>query len=83
MLTALEGVIKNAGKSLSSLVISRVYTQLKDLIYSEDDQIRSSSASILGILLQVNLNYYHYNCLTREFFTTSLEYLLLFLNSLR
>ncbi|KAI3459061.1 hypothetical protein Pfo_015724 [Paulownia fortunei] len=51
-LTALEGVVKNAGKSLSSVVISRVHTQLKDMIYSEDDQIRNSAASILGILLQ-------------------------------
>ncbi|KAL0302977.1 UNVERIFIED_CONTAM: protein ILITYHIA [Sesamum radiatum] len=52
ILTALEGVIKNAGKSLSSVVITRVHTQLNDIIYSEDDQIRSSAASILGILLQ-------------------------------
>ncbi|KAK4397653.1 protein ILITYHIA [Sesamum angolense] len=52
ILTALEGVIKNAGKSLSSAVIIRVHTQLNDIIYSEDDQIRSSAASILGILLQ-------------------------------
>ncbi|KAL0317538.1 UNVERIFIED_CONTAM: protein ILITYHIA [Sesamum angustifolium] len=52
ILTALEGVIKNAGKSLSSAVITRVHTQLIDIIYSEDDQIRSSAASILGILLQ-------------------------------
>ncbi|KAL7109890.1 hypothetical protein ACP275_06G203700 [Erythranthe tilingii] len=52
ILTALEGVIKNAGKSISSVVITRVYTQLKDMIYSEDDQIRSSAASILGFSLQ-------------------------------
>ncbi|KAL0298568.1 UNVERIFIED_CONTAM: protein ILITYHIA, partial [Sesamum radiatum] len=52
ILTALEGVIKNAGKSLSSAVITRVHTQLNDIIYSEDDQIRSSAASIVGILLQ-------------------------------
>ncbi|KAK6156422.1 hypothetical protein DH2020_010670 [Rehmannia glutinosa] len=52
ILTALEGVIKNAGKGLSSVVITRVHTQLKDMIYSEDDQIRSSAAGILGILLQ-------------------------------
>lgn len=53
ILTALEGVIKNAGKSLSSVVITRLHTQLKEMIYSEDDQMRSSAASILGILLQV------------------------------
>ncbi|KAH6803964.1 ILITYHIA protein [Perilla frutescens var. frutescens] len=52
ILTALEGVIKNAGKSLSSAVITRLHTQLKDMIYSEDDQMRCSAASILGILLQ-------------------------------
>lgn len=55
-MTALEGVIKNAGKSLSGVVITRAYAQLKDMIYSEDEQIRSSAASILGILLQVNGN---------------------------
>ncbi|KAL6545243.1 eIF-2-alpha kinase activator GCN1 [Orobanche gracilis] len=52
ILTALEGVIKNAGKGLSSVVMARVHTQLKDMIYSEDDQIRASAAGILGILLQ-------------------------------
>ncbi|XP_057801902.1 protein ILITYHIA-like [Salvia miltiorrhiza] len=52
ILKALDGVIKNAGKSLSSAVITRLHAQLKDMIYSEDDQIRSSSASILGFLLQ-------------------------------
>ncbi|KAL6586597.1 eIF-2-alpha kinase activator GCN1 [Orobanche minor] len=52
ILTALEGVIKNAGKGLSSVVIARVHTQLKDMIYIEDDQIRASTAGILGILLQ-------------------------------
>ncbi|KAL3654018.1 eIF-2-alpha kinase activator GCN1 [Castilleja foliolosa] len=52
ILTALEGVIKNTGKSLSSVVVTRVHTQLKDMAYSEDDQIRTSAAGILGILLQ-------------------------------
>ncbi|KAL3812577.1 hypothetical protein ACJIZ3_013845 [Penstemon smallii] len=52
MLTALEGVIKNAGKSLSGAIITRVHTQLKDMIYNEDEQIRSSSACIFGILSQ-------------------------------
>lgn len=56
ILTALEGVIKNAGKGLSSAVIARLLAQLKDMIYGEDDQIRSSAASILGILLKVNGN---------------------------
>ncbi|XP_073291108.1 protein ILITYHIA [Primulina huaijiensis] len=52
ILTALEGVIKNAGKSLSSVVVTRVHALLKDMIYNEDDQIRNSSAIILGILSQ-------------------------------
>ncbi|KAG6388178.1 hypothetical protein SASPL_153377 [Salvia splendens] len=52
ILTALDGVIKNAGKSLSSAVISRLHTQIKDMLYSEDDQIRSPAAGILGFLLQ-------------------------------
>lgn len=49
----MKGVIKNAGKSLNSAVITRLHTQLKEMIYSEDDQMRSSAATILGILLQV------------------------------
>lgn len=53
ILTALDGVIKNAGKSLSSAVISRLHTQIKDMLYSEDDQIRTPAAGILGFLLQV------------------------------
>ncbi|XP_073041088.1 protein ILITYHIA [Primulina eburnea] len=52
ILTALEGVIKNAGKSLSNVVVTRVHALLKDMIYNEDDQIRNSSAIILGILSQ-------------------------------
>lgn len=54
---ALEGVIKNAGKSLSSGVITRIYTQLNDMMYSEDDQIRVSAASIMGVLLQVSFGH--------------------------
>lgn len=47
-------MIKNAGKSLSSVVVTRVHALLKDMINNEDDQIRNSAASILGILSQVN-----------------------------
>ncbi|KAK4487622.1 hypothetical protein RD792_005728, partial [Penstemon davidsonii] len=61
MLTALEGVIKNAGKSLSGAIITRVHTQLKDMIYNEDEQIRSSAACIFGILSQ-----YLEDCLISE-----------------
>lgn len=53
ILTALKGVVKYAGKSVSSAVRTRVYTLLKELIYSDDDQIRLSAASTLGIVSQV------------------------------
>lgn len=53
ILTALKGVVKYAGKSVSSAVRVRVYSLLKDLIYSDDDQIRLSAASTLGIVSQV------------------------------
>ncbi|XP_038891106.1 protein ILITYHIA [Benincasa hispida] len=52
ILTALKGVVKHAGKTVSSAVRTRVYTSLKDLIHHEDDQVRISAASILGILSQ-------------------------------
>ncbi|THG08932.1 protein ILITYHIA [Camellia sinensis] len=52
ILTALKGVLKHAGKSVSSSVRIRVYTLLKDLIYNDDDQIRASASSILGIISQ-------------------------------
>ncbi|XP_019193918.1 PREDICTED: eIF-2-alpha kinase activator GCN1 isoform X16 [Ipomoea nil] len=52
ILTALKGVIKHAGKSVSSASRTRVYTLLKDLIYNDDDQIRICAASILGIISQ-------------------------------
>ncbi|ONI05050.1 hypothetical protein PRUPE_6G353600 [Prunus persica] len=51
-LSALEGVLKHAGKSLSSAVRTRVYLHLKDLIRNDDDQVRISAASILGITSQ-------------------------------
>ncbi|KAI3785034.1 hypothetical protein L1987_44143 [Smallanthus sonchifolius] len=50
VLAALKGVIKHAGKSVSAPVKTRVFDYLKELIYNEDDQIRGSSARILGIL---------------------------------
>lgn len=52
ILTALKGVVKYAGKSVSTAVRTRVYTLLKDFIYSDDDQIRLSAASTLGIVSQ-------------------------------
>ncbi|KAM1692061.1 hypothetical protein FF1_033688 [Malus domestica] len=51
-LSALEGVLKHAGKSVSSAVRTRLYLQLRDLIHHEDDQVRISAASILGITSQ-------------------------------
>ncbi|KAL3565195.1 hypothetical protein D5086_033241, partial [Populus alba] len=53
ILTALKGVLKHAGKSVSDLVSVRVFSQLKDLIHHDDDQVRISTASILGITSQV------------------------------
>ncbi|KAJ4721119.1 translational activator GCN1 [Melia azedarach] len=52
ILTALKGVLKHAGKSVSSAVRTRVYFVLKDLIHHDDDQVRISAASILGIMSQ-------------------------------
>ncbi|KAM3200382.1 protein ILITYHIA isoform X1 [Capsicum annuum] len=51
-LTALKGVIKHAGESVSIASRTRVYILLKDLIHNDDDQIRNSAASILGIVSQ-------------------------------
>ncbi|GLT74735.1 hypothetical protein SLA2020_465160 [Shorea laevis] len=52
ILTALKGVVKHAGMSVSAAVRIRVYTLLKDLIHSDDDQVRILAASVLGIILQ-------------------------------
>ncbi|KAG6738186.1 hypothetical protein POTOM_057794 [Populus tomentosa] len=59
ILTALKGVLKHAGKSVSDPVRVRVFSQLKDLIHHDDDQVRISAASILGITSQVGLVNYH------------------------
>ncbi|XP_058216318.1 protein ILITYHIA isoform X2 [Rhododendron vialii] len=50
ILAALRGVLKHAGKSVSSTFRTRVYTALKDLIYNDEDQIRASASSMLGII---------------------------------
>lgn len=52
-LSALEGVLKHAGKSVSTAVRTRVYLQLRDMIHHDDDEVRISAASILGIMSQV------------------------------
>ncbi|KAI4350125.1 hypothetical protein L6164_010637 [Bauhinia variegata] len=50
ILTSLKGVLKHAGKNVSSAVRYRVYIVLKDLISHDDDQVRNDAANILGIL---------------------------------
>ncbi|CAK7341235.1 unnamed protein product [Dovyalis caffra] len=55
ILTALKGVLKHAGKSVSGAVRVRVFSQLKDLIHHHDDEVRISAASILGITSQSDL----------------------------
>ncbi|GAV69761.1 LOW QUALITY PROTEIN: DUF3554 domain-containing protein/CLASP_N domain-containing protein/HEAT_2 domain-containing protein [Cephalotus follicularis] len=52
ILTALKGVLKHAGKSVGSAVRTRCYTLIKDLIHHDDDQVRISASSILGIISQ-------------------------------
>ncbi|KAJ1414656.1 TOG domain [Sesbania bispinosa] len=52
ILTALKGVLKHAGKNVSSAVRNRVYSVLKNLIHHDDDRVRMNAASILGILTQ-------------------------------
>uniref|UniRef100_A0A803L554 TOG domain-containing protein n=1 Tax=Chenopodium quinoa TaxID=63459 RepID=A0A803L554_CHEQI len=49
VLLALRGVVKHAGKSLSIAVKTRVCDLLKDFIDLEDDLVRVSASSILGI----------------------------------
>ncbi|KAK4767464.1 hypothetical protein SAY86_015214 [Trapa natans] len=51
-LIALKGVLKHAGNSISAPVRIRVYDNLRDLILHDDDQVRVSSAKILGITSQ-------------------------------
>lgn len=52
ILTALKGVIKYAGKSVSPATRSRVYSVLQDLIHHDDDQVRMYASSILGVVSQ-------------------------------
>lgn len=53
ILTALKGVMKHAGKNVSSAVRDRAYSVLKDLIHHDDERVRMYAARILGILTQV------------------------------
>ncbi|KAK7397369.1 hypothetical protein VNO78_18538 [Psophocarpus tetragonolobus] len=52
ILTALKGVLKNAGKNVSSAVRDRFYGVLKDLINNDDERVRMYASSILGFLTQ-------------------------------
>lgn len=50
-LTALKGVVKHAGQSVGAAARTQICVLLKDLIYTDDDdQIRSSAATIFGII---------------------------------
>ncbi|ESQ38842.1 hypothetical protein EUTSA_v10022486mg [Eutrema salsugineum] len=52
ILSAMRGVIKHAGKSIGPAVRIRIFDLLKDLMYKDDDQVRVSSTSMLGVLSQ-------------------------------
>lgn len=49
----MRGVIKHAGKSIGPAVRVRIFDLLKDLMHHEDDQVRISATSMLGVLSQV------------------------------
>ncbi|OVA02254.1 HEAT [Macleaya cordata] len=50
VLTALKGVLKHSGKSVSSAVRSRAIVVLKDLIHLDDDQVQNFAARVLGTI---------------------------------
>lgn len=58
---ALRGVVKHAGKSVSVAVRARVCDLLKNFTDHEDDQVRISAASILGITSEVCDKINHFN----------------------
>lgn len=49
----MRGVIKHAGKNIGPAVRIRIFDLLKDLMHSDDDQVRISATSMLGVLSQV------------------------------
>jgi hypothetical protein len=53
MLVALKGVMTHAGKSVSAPVLARVVGTLQDLLPSEEEEVRTLSATTLGIVSQV------------------------------
>jgi hypothetical protein len=56
VLSALKGVIKHAGKSVSSAIRSRGCALLEDLLQAEADDVRSCAAKVIGTLSQVMIN---------------------------
>ncbi|KQK13484.1 protein ILITYHIA [Brachypodium distachyon] len=52
VLSALKGVVRHAGKSVSSAIRSRGCALLKDLLEAEADDVRSSAAKAIGTLSQ-------------------------------
>ncbi|XP_062214757.1 protein ILITYHIA-like [Phragmites australis] len=52
VLSALKGVIKHAGKSVSSAIRSRGCALLKDLLQADADDVRSCAAKVIGTVSQ-------------------------------
>ncbi|KAJ3693130.1 hypothetical protein LUZ60_012225 [Juncus effusus] len=52
VLTALKGVVKHAGKSVSRTVRSRAVVLLTDVLVGDDDEARASAARVIGSLSQ-------------------------------
>jgi hypothetical protein len=50
VLSALKGVIKHAGKSVSAAIRSRGCDLLKDLLQADADDVRSCAAKVIGTL---------------------------------
>ncbi|OEL22068.1 eIF-2-alpha kinase activator GCN1 [Dichanthelium oligosanthes] len=50
VLSALKGVIKHAGKSVSAAIRSRGCDLLKDLLQADSDDVRSCAAKVIGTL---------------------------------
>lgn len=56
VLSALKGIIKHAGKSVSSAIRSRGCALLEDLLQAESDDVRSCAAKVIGTVSQVMIN---------------------------
>ncbi|KAG6482942.1 hypothetical protein ZIOFF_059581 [Zingiber officinale] len=52
VLTALKGVIKHAGKSVSGAIRLRASSLLRAMLQLDDDEVRSSAAKVMGIMSQ-------------------------------